>query len=276
MSIKGKVPVAILIILLVSLLSVGAGFYLLQQERTKTLALTEELESVKMKQKITETKLEESQNKVSALEQKSKEAQEQIDKLTGELQQQKTAKQEALDQLAQLKIDLEGQKKIKSGLENKLTQAQKNLEETQAKLNELDSKKAELEKKVNELEEQAKQAQAQTQGVELGKIVVNPEGAAAEQTATEVVAEKPKEAAAVSSLKGKVLVINKDYNFAVINLGSKDGVNLGDVFSVYHNNKYIGDVKIEKIHDSMSAAGFAAAEMKDKVSEGDKVVQKTK
>jgi hypothetical protein len=62
----------------------------------------------------------------------------------------------------------------------------------------------------------------------------------------------------------------------VINLGTKDGISSGDVFSIYHNNKYVGDAKLEKVHDSMSAAGFLSEDIKDKVSEGDKVVQKVK
>jgi hypothetical protein len=71
-------------------------------------------------------------------------------------------------------------------------------------------------------------------------------------------------------------VINNDYNFAVINLGSKDGIDIGAVFSVYHDNKYIGDVKVEKVHDSMSAVAFVSAEMKSSVYEGDPVVRKTR
>jgi len=60
----------------------------------------------------------------------------------------------------------------------------------------------------------------------------------------------------------------------VINLGSKDGVALDDVFYVYHSNKYIGDIKLEKIHDSMAAAGFVSANIKNKIAEGDRVVKK--
>ena len=73
-----------------------------------------------------------------------------------------------------------------------------------------------------------------------------------------------------------MLVVNKDYNFAVINVGSKDGVRVGATFSVYHDAEYLGDVKIEKVHDSMAAAGFVTAALKNKIGEGDKVVQKKK
>ncbi len=88
-------------------------------------------------------------------------------------------------------------------------------------------------------------------------------------------AKEKQEKPAPSELAGKVLVVNKDYDFLVINIGSKEGVAVGDIFSVSHNNKYIGDVKIEKLHESMAAAGFVSPEIKAAVSEGDKVTKKT-
>ena len=77
-------------------------------------------------------------------------------------------------------------------------------------------------------------------------------------------------------MEGKVLVVNKEYNFAVISLGSKDGVAVGNTFLVYHDNKSIGEIKVEKLHDSMAAAGFVSQDVKDKIGEGDRVVLKTK
>ena len=149
----------------------------------------------------------------------------------------------------------------------------------------LEGKKAELEVKIKELEQK-------TQGIELGTIVVGPEAevtapvAAPELKAPESAKSAKPEAAKKSAAKktsepvggmeGKILVVNRDYNFAVINLGEKDGVAIGNVFSVYHNNKYLGDATVEKVHDSMSAAGFTSADMRKKVTEGDKVIRKNK
>ena len=118
--------------------------------------------------------------------------------------------------------------------------------------------------------------------MELGTVVVSPQDApvlkttpaAAKPGAT---AKQPvKQKAEKKAIEGKILVVNKDYDFAVINLGSKDGIGTGDAFSAYHSNKYIGDLKVEKLHDSMAAAGFGSAEVKNKISEGDKVVRKSK
>ena len=261
---KAKSPIVIFIILiLVSLSFAGTAFFLLQKEKTKNLSLQEELDSLNIKHNAAEIRLEEYKKTISQLDLKLKDAQTNIDTLSSTLEQETKAKQEALDQLQQLKTDLQQQKGLRADLETKLEQTQKNAEKAQAQLKEIESKKAELEAKIKDLEAQVQQIQgqqqAQAQGVELGTIVVGPE-----------------EKAITSSLEGKVLVVNKDYNFAVINLGSKDGVNAGDVFALYHNNKYIGDIKVGKIHESMSAADFTSGSIKDVVSEGDRVVQKAK
>jgi len=36
----------------------------------------------------------------------------------------------------------------------------------------------------------------------------------------------------------------------------------------------IGDVKVEKVHETMAAAGFVDEKIKTKVKEGDKVISK--
>jgi len=273
---KGKGAVLVLIILMLVSLSLSVSlFYFLNKERTKNIALQEDLEDLNMKQKITETKLTESQEKVTELEMKLQdsdnklqESQGQIDTLSKNLEQEKSGKENLLAQVDLLKKDLEEQKKSKADLETNLTQAENDLKKMQAQLEELGAKKSELEQRLKDIEAKSEQTQGD-KGVELGKIVVNPESQAGAGAQTLKGAETPS-----SGLEGKVLVINKDYNFVVINLGIADGVKIGDIFAVYNNNKQIGDVRVEKIHDTMSAAGFISTETKAKVREGDKVVQK--
>jgi hypothetical protein len=86
----------------------------------------------------------------------------------------------------------------------------------------------------------------------------------------------PEQPAASTALEGRLLVVNKDYNFVVINLGSKDGISVGQMFTVYSGDKETGEIKVEKVHDSMAAAGFVNPAMKDKVREGDKIIPKNK
>jgi len=277
---EGNLTIVLLIVLIAIALSfAGGGFYLYQKERTRNTALQEELDDIKTRQKISEKKLEESQNTISTLGLKLEDAKTQISNLNTELQQEKVTKQEALTKIEQLKTDLEQQKQLRTDLEKKFNQAQKDVDKIQTQLKELNAKKTELEIKIEDLE-----AQSQAQGVELGKIIVGSEATKAAEVKTaapklpafKLAQEVPVKTAVASGVEGKVLVVNKDYDFVVINLGSKDAVQIGNVFSIYHSNSYLGDVKIEKVHDSMAAAGFMSSDIKGKVSEGDKVVRKAK
>jgi flagellar basal body-associated protein FliL len=274
---KVKSSVLVLILLVIVSVALAGGFFvMLQKEKAKGTALTEELEDIKTRLKITETKLDDAKKMTTDLGAKLQQAEAQISDLNTQLQQEKASKDQALAKIEELRVDLEQQKGLRADLEKKFDQAQSDAKRMQAQLKDLDAKKGELEAKVKDLEAKA----GGSAGVELGKIVVSPEVTpAAAKAAAPLKPAKPqpqKPPAVPSGMEGKVLVINKDYSFAVINLGSKDGVGVGDVFAVYHNDKYTGDVKVEKVHDSMAAAGFVSADIKDKVFEGDKAVRKSK
>lgn len=55
-------------------------------------------------------------------------------------------------------------------------------------------------------------------------------------------------------LTGKILVFDKEHTFAVVNVGSKNNLKLGDILSVYREDKFIGKVQIERIEEKTSAA----------------------
>lgn len=257
MNTRASASVIILVLLiLISLALAGGGFYLLQQEKARSAELEKQLDDTKTEQRRTELRLKDSEKTVADLKSELQQKTTQIDKLNVQLQQETTGRQSALSQIGQLKADLEQQKRSRSDLENQLQEAQDNLRKMQASLSQLEALKKDFEAKIKELEEKS-------QGVELGKIVVGPEGTLMQSNAA-------------PGLEGKVLVVNKEYDFAVIGLGSQDGVRVGDVFAVYHNDKYLGDVAVEKVHDSMAAAGFSSPDLKSKLNEGDRVVQKVK
>ena len=268
---KGKgLTIGLILLLVVFFVLSAAGLYLFQKERNNNILLQEELSDIKSRLVTTEKKLDKSNQTVTELEGRLTEAKAQISDINALLETEKSARQEAATKLDQLKSDLDAQKASRVSLEVKFNQAQEEAKQARAQLNDLESQKSELERKIGELEQK-------TSGVELGKIIVSPE----QQNAAPAKESSPKNANPASSSKssgidGKVLVVNKEYNFAVINMGSKDGISLGSEFSVYNGDKYLGDIKVEKLRDSMAAAGFVSEGLKDKISEGDKVVKKGK
>jgi len=266
MNSKAKLPVILLIILmLVSFVAASFGFYLYHKEHLKNIELEDRIEELSTRYKISEAKFLEAQKILSTIEVRLKEATAQIDDLTNELKEERESKIESVSYLNQVKSDLEELKAIKSDLEDKLKQTQDEAVSMQDKLGILESEKNELETRVTELE-------GGLQGVELGKIVVSPESEAGMLKAKGLAGEK--KGVPEKPLEGKILVVNKEYNFAVINLGAKDGIGIDQVFSIYRGNSYIGDIKVEKLHDSMAAAGFISEGISNKVKEGDRVVKK--
>ncbi len=283
---NNKMKLVIIGLLGISLVVLAGGYYLLNQEKTKSLSLQSEIDSLKEQQEIYKKKLDESKKLADSLEAKLQGTKALVDKLTIDLEQEKANKQGIQSELEYVSSDLEQQKSLRSELEKKLSKSQVDVKSLENKINELNAKKQELETKVQDLESQVKK-------VELGTIIVAPEQSpqslvkeeaykpqAAKSkevkrgAVKEAKAEKPVEPAA--SLEGKISVVNAEYNFTVINIGAKDGVNLEDIFAVYRNNEYLGDVKVIKVHDAMSAADFLSAGIKDKIAEGDKVVRKNK
>ncbi|MBI4706980.1 MAG: hypothetical protein HY761_03535 [Candidatus Omnitrophica bacterium] len=271
---RASVSLILLIVLIfISLVLAGTGFYLFQKEHAKNIELQSQLEELNTKQRVTEKRLDEARKAATELQAQLQDNRDEIDKLNSDLQNEKMGKTEALAKVELLKADLDQQKSLRQDLENKLSQAQEDAKKAQDKLGDLESKKQDLEAKIKQLE-------TVSQDVELGKIVVTPEVATAASPEPKAKAKKNakvvKEAAQVTGPEGKVLVVNREFNFVVLNMGSKDGVDVGQIFSVYHNNNYIGDVKVEKVHDSMAAAGFVSGDIKNKVSEGDRIFQKVK
>jgi len=58
----------------------------------------------------------------------------------------------------------------------------------------------------------------------------------------------------VPGLTGEVLVANKEHAFIVVNLGRADNLRLGDILSVYRNDKFIGRAQVQRMEEKMTAA----------------------
>jgi hypothetical protein len=291
--------------ILISLSLAGGVFYLLQQEKANSSKLKSSLEDITNKYDVVKREKKDLSRRFSgakkflfSYDRLASKSKGQIKDLKDALKQQEVIRQIMEKEMGDLKIEMEKVKIASVDLQNKLTDANTFIKKSDEQLKDALTQKSALEKQVEELRTQA-------QKVELGTIVVGSD-AGKPPVSTPVPAkesrkekakktDKPEKAPAAalvsppepvkqtvaskaalpgSGLEGKVLVLNKDYNFAVINLGSKDGVKLGDIFSVYHNDTFIGDVKVEKIHDSMSAAGFSSPETGTTIRENDKVVLK--
>ena len=256
--------ILVVLLLIVSFALGGGGYVMIKQEKDRNAKLEEQLNDTQNKYLVAQSEIESKNTKITGLESSLDSANSQISDLNSKIAVEQSAKQEALAKIDALQSEVDKQAGLAQDLDKKLVESQAQLREVDKRLKEMETqlkstgtKKAELEQKVKTLEEKSS-------NVELGTIVVSPAAASKKTLNTKQ----------AKILEGKVLVVNKDYGFAVINLGFKDGVVAGTMFSVTHNGKSVGDLKVEKVHDTMSAAGFATVDLKDKIIEGDSVTQK--
>lgn len=120
------------------------------------------------------------------------------------------------------------EKELKKTIENNLMEAKKEI--TTRK--EMETWLASVVEEKNILEAKFEEPTANPKNIELKKIVIKT----------------------TPDSTGKVLIFNKEYDFVVIDLGSKSNLRLGDILSVYRDSEFIGRVQVEKIKEKTSAA----------------------
>jgi predicted nuclease with TOPRIM domain len=83
--------------------------------------------------------------------------------------------------------------------------------------------------------------QEKKETVELPPIIVRPQP---EESSTQ---------AAVATPAGKILAINRDTNFVIIDLGEDTGINIGNSFQVYRNDKPIATIEVIQLRKDVAA-----------------------
>ncbi len=138
-----------------------------------------------------------------------------------------------------------------AALERKFTEMQTMLTD---KLSQIDG----LKEKLDSIRSGAKTdvPQGKKESVELPPIVVRPQ-----QT------ETPSVQASIGTLTGKILAINKDTNFVIIDLGEEAGINVGDSFQVYRDAKSIASIEVIQTRRNIAACDIKKETLPIKVGD---------
>ena len=293
MNSSGKVLVIFLVIiavLLISLTAISLFFFQKETERRKIAEATLEeyqSEKVKMEEDITILK---KQNFL--LQEKNKESEARVNDLSDELELESglreemkletIAVEEKLKELEDAKEAFADEFEEEEELHKKLI---KNLAISEQKIKELEAQlKAEIERsqKLGELYEQKQQEEASkleniqdspentavekssveeevsledaNSGIELEEIVIIPRLPKAQDVVEEPIFEEEVVSVFESALNGRILSVDTETGFVIVSLGKKDVLDVGNILSVYHNENYVGDIKITRLQLEMSAA----------------------
>jgi len=288
---KPRISTLFLVIALLTSIVAAVNFYVARNTERATRIWTEgQLEKVRQAKKALEEEKEELLKAKAALEEQVNDVTAQAKTIEGQLVQEKRSREALATELAQirkestqLKSQLETEKEEKRSLTADLAKAKQSYQALSNELTTLRQAKEALEKRVKEmLAARAKEAE---------QIVVSGTGTAGgpqpapagTQTQAPTIAgtetAAPSRTPAISapaaggrSPEGKVLVVNREFHFVVVNLGSKDGVKQGSQCEVVRGGKRLVTVEVEKVYDNMSAANMLEEERRGaEVEEGDSV-----
>jgi predicted RNase H-like nuclease (RuvC/YqgF family) len=271
---------ALIVILLVSAASIS--IFLLSKETEKRKAVESELNKAQDQLTKLQGDLKVAQNKVFILEEKNKEADTRINNLEEELDVEKGLKEAMKNENDKLKQDLDASKqdrdKVQSDWNKRLEDAQNKAKAVEQELQTQQNRVKELEAKLSDIDKQRSPDNAAPAPAPAAAASENKETpkneAGATQEGKNVNLDKIVVNPNASSVKGRVLSIDKDTEFIIFDLGAKNGVKQGDMMSVFRGDEYLGDVKVSRVQEEMSAADLIPPFTSRMVRKNDSVVPK--
>ena len=280
-----KTLTALLIVILILLVSgTVVSFYLYQKEFQLRTSAETELKKVQEVEMKLQGELASAKKQVALLEDQNKDIEEKLESSMSDLEVEQGLKEKIKQENDSLKesMEKESQKaeKLRLDLSKELEVIQKKLVSEQEHSKQLETQMQEFANKNSELEGRLSQTQSQllkdedapvaaavepappvddvsssnpNSGIELPKIVVNPNE---------------------TNPKGRILSVDQDTEFVIFDLGVQDGVKQGDMMSIYRGQDYLGDIKVTRVQDKMSAADLVPPISSRTIRKNDLVVLK--
>jgi hypothetical protein len=283
MNSSGKVLTIFLVIFVIlSFTLAGLAMFFLHREIEKRKSVEITLEKIEASEAKLEAQLQDAIKQGFLLQEKNKEADEKINGLLDDLELEQGLREELKSENLTLKDRIDQEVKAKEELRKKLADS----EEVKEKVAELEKQlRAEVDAK-QELEENFKQTEQRRKELEedLSRLKQAQAEAEAAATSSQAAAQVPPQQEEVElekiviapskSLDGRVLTVDTQTEFIIINLGTNHGISVDKILSVYRDQQYLGDVKITRVQPEMSAADFIPPLSSRQVRKNDQVLIK--
>lgn len=259
---SGKVMTIFMVIFAILLVSTTAiAVFLFQKETERRKEAETLLAQLQASQSAMEKELKTAKDQLVIFEAKNKEADEKINSLLDEVELEKGLREEMKNEVKTLRESVGAEAKVKEelahGLTVKLDESQRRVQELESQLASAAGRTQELDALTLKLQERVSQLESGSPQIELGKIVVSPTGST----------KSPKE-------EGRVLTVDAENQFVIVNLGQKDGISEGSTLSIFRDQEYVGDIKVTRVQPDMSAADFIPPLASQNISKNDRVVRK--
>ena len=274
----------VILIIIVLASSTSIGFFLYHKESDMRHSIESELDDGRATETKLQTQLKEAQKRLTVLEDKNKEADDKINNLMDEAELNDGLHNALKTENTSLKEALDTAKKEKEKIFTDLQDTDKRYQEAAGLLKAQQEKTQALTKRVAELEDAKQKSDAKIAAMKADLMPYN-DRTADQQIAGELVSggapragtdknkvELDKIVVNPNGVRGKILSVDKDAEFVVCSLGLKQGIKPEDMLSVYRGEEYLGDVKVSRVQQDMSAADIVPPFSSRKVRKNDIVV----
>jgi hypothetical protein len=280
---NGKTATIFLVSIIVLLISSTCiGFFLYNKEaRLRQRAEDDRNQSQQTEAKLSED-LKEVRRQLVILQDKNKEADEKINNLMDEMELNEGLRKELKTESAAAKEALEAAKKEKEKNLADLQDADRKYKQAMELLRAEQERSADLQKRYKDLEQAKGLAESKIAELKSG-LKPYDQRTADEQIASETIKPLSKNGKveldkiivnANEGTRGRVLSVDKQTEFLVCSLGIKHGLKAGDLLSVFRGDEYLGDVRVSRVQEEISAADMIPPFSSRKVRKNDIVVFK--
>lgn len=178
-----------------------------------------------------------------------------------------TERDQARDDLASTRKQLETKENEVLQLSQKMELKDRELDEARGKNEQLEEEKQGLQAQINDLND--KMAQTEDANRDLKDQIVT-----LEQTLHQIEGQLGDTAVlgVPKGLSGKILVVNKEWNFVILDLGSEDELAANAEMLVHRNDKLVGKIKISAVSKTISIGEILNDWEQSALKEGDFVV----
>ena len=258
-----KIVLALLVVVsIVSAVTAVFSFVGKEREYMKRLLLEDKLAATLKDKRNLEKEINSNKKAKEGLDAQIEKTESKLKELTSEVEAEKEKTKSVLldlaakeDKIKELQEDIEKEKKEKLVISKKLEDLEFDYTKAASDISRLKKEKKEFEKRLSDLKERS---------VDLDRIVVNP----ALKPAPGEVAAPVKDL-----LRGRVLVVNKEYAFIVTDLGKENEVRKGMVFEVKDARESLGRAEVDKVYDTMSSATVLPGSKINRMKKGDLIIE---
>ena len=172
---------------------------------------------------------------------------------------------DAESEAAKVEADLAKVQKEKADLQTRLEANQAEIASSQKRVEEVGSKPAEANPgapSTVELQAQLDDARRQRDSAEREKVFLSGTIRKAQERSTQLEEEKKRRAAVgKAGLRGTVLAVNQAYNFVVLNLGGRQGVEPNSEMLVVRDGALIGKIRISSVEPATAIGDIVTSSL---------------